>query len=246
MALRTDVAQTYRTRELIEELLADPRELGPDYAPIHSLVDGGLVGYKATGRGAAGTALADTLSLLDGARSLGLVERLDWAFRALAVQDLLAFPELELHLTPEPETFATVCPPRLAAVMSRARQELQMAAEVHPEAFKPGVALEAGIAEIRDWGWRVVLADVADHPAVLDRAAEIRPDVVQIDLGLAGRGDSDEHHGVRRLRELATEVGATVMALGIDTPSAAERARALGATLGRGGIFGLPGPLPNA
>jgi EAL domain-containing protein (putative c-di-GMP-specific phosphodiesterase class I) len=130
--------------------------------------------------------------------------------------------------------------------MSRARRELRMAAEVHAEAFEPGVALAAGIDEIREWGWRVVLSDVADHPAVLDRAAEIRPDVVQIDLRLSGRADSDEHHGVRRLRDLAAGVGAAIMALGVDTPSALEHAGALGATLARGAMFGVPGPLPGA
>src|ERR1700735_3390562 len=98
MSLGHDVAETRRTRELIEHLLHEPRRLGPDYAPIHSLPDGALVGYKATGRGAQGTDIADTLSLLDGARSLGLVERLDWAFRALAIEDMLSRPHLALHL----------------------------------------------------------------------------------------------------------------------------------------------------
>jgi EAL domain-containing protein (putative c-di-GMP-specific phosphodiesterase class I) len=245
MPLRTDVAQTYRTRELIEELIADPRQLGPDYAPIHSLETGALVGYKATGRGAPGTDVADTLSLLDGARSLGLVERLDWAFRALAVEDLLPTPDVELHLTPEPETFGTPCPPRFAALMHRAQAELTMAAEVHAEAFGPDVRLDAGIAEIREWGWRVVLADVADDPQALDRAGSISPDVVQIDLRLPGRAESDEHHGVRRLLDLVEQCGATLMAVGVDDPSAKDRADALGAQFVRGDLFGVPGPIPS-
>jgi EAL domain-containing protein (putative c-di-GMP-specific phosphodiesterase class I) len=244
VALSTDVAQTYRTRELIEELLADPRQLGPDYAPIHSLADGKLVGYKATGRGAVGTALADTLSLLDGARSLGLVERLDWAFRALAVEDLLPLNGLELHLTPEPETFGTPCPPRLAGVLGRARRDLAMAAEVHAEAFEPGVNLEAGLTEVKEWGWKVVLADMVEHPELHARAAEIRPDVVQIDLRCPSREVSDEDHGVRQACELATRTGAMVMALGVDTPSLRERAIALGAAFARGDLYGVPGPLP--
>ena len=96
MQLCDELERTYRTRELIDALLGDPRQLGPDYQPIHSLTDGSLLGYKATGRGAPGTELESTLTLLDGARSLGLVERLDWAFRALAVEDMLVRPELAL------------------------------------------------------------------------------------------------------------------------------------------------------
>jgi EAL domain-containing protein (putative c-di-GMP-specific phosphodiesterase class I) len=245
MALSTDLQDTYRTRELMEGLLADPRQLGPDYQPIHTLADGTLIGYKATGRGAPGTDLADTLTLLDGARSLGFVERIDWAFRALAFEDMLDRLSLELHLTPEPETFGRPCAPRFAGLMARAHRELRIAAEFHEEAFAPGVELDRGIAEIRDWGWKVVLADVADFPEALAGASTIAPDVVQINLRLAGRRDSDEHHGVRRLREIAETNGAAIMALGIDTPSALDAAAGLGASFGRGDMIGHPGPLPG-
>lgn len=245
MSLGPDVAQTRHTREQIEHLLHEPRRLGPDYAPVYSLPDATLVGYKATGRGAEGTELADTLSLLNGARSLGLVERLDWAFRALAVEDMLARPQLELHLTPEPETFLTPCPPRLAATISRGNRELRIAAEVHEDAFAAGIEVVKGVEEIRSWGWRIVLADIADDAQALARASEIRPDVVQFDLRRAGRTDSDEHHGVRRLRAIAAESGASIMAIGVDSPSARERAASIGASLARGGDFGFAGPLPD-
>lgn len=246
MALPTDVAQTYRTRDLIEALIADPRQLGPDYQPIHSLANNSLVGFKATGRGAEGTDLADTLSLLDGARSLGLVERLDWAFRALAVEDLLPMPHYELHLTPEPETFGTLCPPRFAGVMSRGRAGLRVAAEIHPESFEPGVALHAGIAEIREAGQKVIVTGLVASPELVARAAEIRPDVVQIDLRHAVGAVSDEDHRVRQACDLAHEVGAAVMAIGVDTPTLREHALALGATLARGDLYGVPGPLPSS
>jgi EAL domain-containing protein (putative c-di-GMP-specific phosphodiesterase class I) len=107
MPLSTEVERTHRTRDLVEQLINDPRRLGPDYEPIVALADQSLVAVKSTGRGTPGTDLADTLALLDGARSLGLVERLDWAFRALAFDDMAARPDLELHITPEPETFGT-------------------------------------------------------------------------------------------------------------------------------------------
>jgi EAL domain-containing protein (putative c-di-GMP-specific phosphodiesterase class I) len=245
MPLGVDLEHTYRTRELMESLLADPRQLGPDYQPIHSLPEGILIGYKATGRGAAGTELADTLSLLDGARSLGFVERIDWAFRALAVEDMLQRPSLELHLTPEPETFGTPCAPRFAGLMGRANRELTVAAELHDEAFAAGVELDAGLSEIRAWGWKVVVADIADDEDALRRVAQIGPDLVQIDLRLAGRAEGDEHHGVQRLLALAEDCGAQIMALGVDTPSLLQAAVELNASTARGNVFGHPGPLPG-
>ena len=246
MSLGPDVAQTRRIREQIESLLREPRRLGPDFAPIHSLSDGALVGYKATGRGAEGTAVGDTLSLLAGARSLGLVERLDWAFRALAIENMLSRPALELHVTPEPETYLTPCPPRLAGAISRGNRDLRIAAEIHEDAFAPGISLAAGVAEIRSWGWKIVLADVADDDRALSGAAAIKPDVVQIDLRRAGRADSDEHHGVQRLHAIAEQSGAAIMAVGVDSPNARERAASVGATLARGDDFGFPGALPEA
>jgi EAL domain-containing protein (putative c-di-GMP-specific phosphodiesterase class I) len=246
MQLGAELERTYRTREQIEALLADPRQLGPDYQPIHRFSDGALVAYKATGRGAPGTELADTLSLLDGARSLGLVERIDWAFRALAVEDMLAHPDLELHLTPEPETYGALCPPRFAGIMGRANRELSIAAELHAEAFADDVDLDTGLSDIRTWGWKVVLADIADDDTALARARSVRPDIVQIDLRLPGRRDCDEHHGVQGLLALAAECGAAVMALGVDTLSARDAAATLGASVGRGALFGLPGTLSQA
>jgi hypothetical protein len=94
------------------------------------------MGWKATGRGLAGTELVDTLSLLAGAASLGLVERLDWAFRCLAFDRAIdAAIGVPLHITPEPDTFVSACPPRLAVSFGRGRRALSVAAELHEDAF---------------------------------------------------------------------------------------------------------------
>lgn len=246
MSLTADVARTFRTRELIEDLLADPRQLGPDYQPIRRLDDRAVVGYKATGRGRPGTELADTLALLEQAQALGLVERLDWAFRALAFDDFAGRPNLELHLTPEPETFGTLCPPRLAAAFCRAKRELTVGAEIHAAVFADPSLVRRGAAELREWGWLVVAADVADDSAALEQLAQLRPDVVQVDLSLPGRTPDPTHSGVRRLLAIAAESGARLMALGVDSAGAVTTARAIGCVVGRGQALGEPGPLPAA
>jgi hypothetical protein len=121
-----ELDRTRRTRSLVEELIADPGRLGPDLQPVRR-VDatgpGEVVAWKATGRGQPGTELADTLALLAGAASLGLVERLDWAFRVLVLDTVVAAGLTEpVHLTPEPETFGGACPPRLAVAFGRGRR----------------------------------------------------------------------------------------------------------------------------
>jgi EAL domain-containing protein (putative c-di-GMP-specific phosphodiesterase class I) len=246
MPLSADVKLVHRTRELVERLINDPRQLGPEYQPIVRLDDNSVVGVKSTGRGSPGTDLADTLSLLDGARSLGLVERLDYAFRALTFEDLAGRTDVELHLTPEPETFGTVCPPRFFAAVGRGTRELRVAAELHADSFGPEVDLERGLQDIRGWGWRVVLADVADDPAAVAAAARVRPDVVQVDLRLPGRSPGALLPGVRSLLALAAGGKAQVMALGVDSEGARAAAVELGADLARGALFGRPGTLADA
>ena len=245
MTLSAELQHAHRVRGLIDELLGDPRQLGPDYQPIVRLADGLVVAYKATGRGRPGTELADTLSLLAQAQSLGLVERIDWAFRALAFEDCLTAGDLELHLTPEPETFATLCPPRHAALFARARRDLRVAAEVHADAFADAARLQRGLDEIRGWGWRVVLADLADEAAGATAIASVSPDIVQVDLSSPGRCAVAPSAAVEAWVDAARGAGAELMALGVDSPAARATATALGATTARGALLGSPGPLPR-
>ena len=240
-----ELDRTRRTRALVEELIADPGRLGPDLQPVRRLDatgPGAVVAWKATGRGQPGTELADTLALLAGAASLGLVERLDWAFRVLVLDTVLAAGLAEpVHLTPEPETFGGACPPRLAVAFGRGRRAVPVAAEVHADAFADAHRLTVALEEYRGWGWQVVLADVGDEllasPATEALARRLSPDVVQVDLGRPGRSDSA---AASRLLALAAEVGAEVMAVGVDTSARLTEAMSLGATLARGLVLGAP------
>ena len=241
-SLVTALDRTRRTRALVEELINDPAQLGPDFQPVRRLTDNAVVGWKATGRGRPGTELADTLALLGEAASLGLVERLDWAFRALVFdRAVLAGVGETVHLTPEPQTYLSACPPRLADSVARGRRELAVAAEVHDDGLADLRLLEQAVAEMRGWGWQIVLADVADERDALHAVHLVRPDVVQIDLSRTGRPATA---AVAAFLEAGLSVGAEVMALGIDSVRQRTEAMALGATVGRGLLLGTPGPLP--
>ena len=241
-SLVTALDRTRRTRALVEELINDPAQLGPDFQPVRRLTDDAVVGWKATGRGRPGTELADTLALLGEAASLGLVERLDWAFRALVFdRAVLACVRETVHLTPEPQTSRSACPPRLAVSVGRGRRELAVAAEVHDDGLADLRLLGQAVAEMRGWGWQIVLADVADERDALRAVDLVRPDVVQVDLSRAGRPGSA---AVATFLEAGLSVGAEVMALGVDSAGQRAEAMALGATVGRGLLLGTPGPLP--
>ncbi len=229
-------------RVLLEALIDDPSRLGPDFQPITRLSDGSLLGLKATGRGQTGTHLDSTRSLLASAQAGGLIERLDWAFRCLAFDVALdRGVTAEIHVTPEPETFGSLCPPRLATSFGRGRRSLKVAAEVHDDGFThPG--LDAAVAEWRAWGWTVVAADLAHRydSSLLERLERLRPDVVQVDLAKPGR-ESDP--GVTAILGWAAGAGVAIHALAVDTEVRRQQALSLGAVAGRGRLLGAPGPL---
>jgi EAL domain-containing protein (putative c-di-GMP-specific phosphodiesterase class I) len=250
-ALSADLDRTRRTRAQVETLIAEPALLGPDFTPIRRLDAAApglapLLGWKATGRGGPGSDIADTLTLLEQAAALGLVERLDWAFRAhtfdIAVDAAISG---ELHLTPEPETFGSPCPPRLAVSVLRGRRALSVCAELHADAFSDERRLLPAAEEMQSWGWQLVYADLlgsSAHAAAVRLAPLLRPAYVQIDLSVAGRASDP---GVAGWARLAEEVGAQVMALGVDNSPAVETAVRLGATYGRGSVVGRPVSTPR-
>ncbi|HUR15484.1 MAG TPA: EAL domain-containing protein [Mycobacteriales bacterium] len=241
MNLLDSTEKSRRDRGVIEALIEDPSRLGPDYQPIRDLADGTVLGFKATGRGQSGTDLDNTLALLQSAQSSGLVERLDWAFRCLAFDQCVdTGVRVEVHLTPEPETFGSPCPPRLATSFGRGRRELHVAAEVHDYGLTHP-RLDSAVAEWRAWGWRVVLADVSHvlDASLLHRLDALRPDVVQVDVSKPSAGGSQ----VRQLLDWAATHGAHVHATGVDLEARKALAVDLGAVAGRGRLLGAPGPL---
>jgi EAL domain-containing protein (putative c-di-GMP-specific phosphodiesterase class I) len=247
MSLTNDLERARRDRALLDELIADPRRLGPDFQPIRRLSDDAVIAYKATGRGQAGTELADTLSLLEAAQGVGVVERLDWAFRCLAFDVALdAGVDAEIHLTPEPETYGSACPPRLAVSFGRGKRSLRVGAELHTQAFDDSVAMRRAVDEWREYGWKVVVADVADREDAIGLIPVLRPDYVQVDLALPGRTAGGTAGSVRRLIAAARDAGAEVMATHCDVPSRRAEAAELGATCARGLALGAPGPLPRS
>lgn len=244
MSLVSSVEKLRNDRLLIEALIDRPEQLGPDFQPVRRLADDELVGYKATGRGQAGTQLSTTLALLESAQGLGLVERLDWAFRCLAFDTFIERGvDVEMWITPEPETYDSACPPRLATSWGRGRRSVRVAAEVPAHAFAEPESLQRGIAEFRGWGWRVVADDVADVPGGVALLDVVRPDVVKLDLDKPGRHPADLSPDVRGMLDACRHLGADVIALGVDSEPRRTVARELGATLGRGRLLGAPGPL---
>ena len=242
MDLTADLERARATRVAIEELIADPSLLGPDFQPVRRLADNALVAQKATGRGKPGTEVGDTLSLLEGANSLGLAERLDWAWRChtfdVAVESGMT---VELHLTPEPATYGILCPPRLAVSFGRGRRELKVVAELHEDAFADVALLRRAVEEMRGWGWGLAVDDLSSDQDVIAALSWLRPEYLQVNVAEPGHAASS---ATTAWLEAGRAVGATVMALGIDGARQRADAELIGAECGRGSLFGAAAPEP--
>jgi EAL domain-containing protein (putative c-di-GMP-specific phosphodiesterase class I) len=118
-------------------------------------------------------------------------------------------------------------------------------AELHADSFADIRRLLAATEEMRGWGWHLVLSDLSGTTAEQDALRllpSLRPAYVQIDLD---RPDRPSDASAAEWRDAALDVGAALMALGVDSGARLETAIDLGATYGRGSLLGRPVALPS-
>lgn len=255
-SLSDDLSDARRTREQFEELLTNPARIGPDYEAIRDLRDDSLVGVKASARGWAGTEFSDRAGMARVGRALGLIERVDWTYICRSFDVALAAAiTVPVHISPEPETSGTICPPRLAVSFSRGKRDLDVVMEMRLDLFEDEGgqgdqggqgALRRAVDEYRSWGWRIAIPDYADEPHHMATLRAVRPEIVYVDMARPGRTAGNPSRAVQELLATAETFGSEVLAMGVDSAKQRADAFELGARAGRGLIFGAPGPLPSA
>ncbi len=103
------------------------------------------------------------------------------------------------------------------------------------------------VERVREMGIGIALDDVGADRRSLALMPFLRPDVVKLDLRLVQdrppKQVAEVHNAVSAHAE---RTGALVVAEGIETEEHLERARAMGASVGQGWLFGRPGPLPDS
>jgi EAL domain-containing protein (putative c-di-GMP-specific phosphodiesterase class I) len=219
------------------------------YQPIVDLDAGDVVAFEALARGPEGSPLERPDVLFDAARRTGRLVELDWACRSAAVRGAMEAgfgPPLTLFVNVEPETLGTAPPAAGAAHLDRAQHELALVVECTERAITGRPAeLLATLAAVRRRGWAVAVDDVGADPGSLALMPFLRPDI-KLDLRLVQqRPSSSIAEIVSAVNAEAERSGACVLAEGIETEAHAATARAMGATLGQGWLFGRPGPLPD-
>ena len=244
MSSLTSSLDQMRTDRALLDRMIEEQSLGSEFQPVVDLASGSVVGYKAIARGPAGSIVERPSGLLTHALASGLVDRLDWMFRCAAF-DAFAAAAMPagraLFVLPEPETYGSPCPPRLAPSFGRARRSLSVVVDVAPRAFDDPRRLLDMAAEVRGYGWKVAVEDCADQPGALAVLPELAPEIVKVDLALPGR--VTQSGAVAALLAYAEGAFATILAESVDSPDRRTAALSMGAELARGRLFGSPGPL---
>jgi hypothetical protein len=102
------------------------------------------------------------------------------------------------------------------------------------------------VQEARERGWGIALDDIGADTRSLALMPLLRPDVIKLDMRLIQEEPTAEIAAIAgAVGAQAERTGATVLAEGIETEEHAHHARALGATLGQGYLFGRPSTKPD-
>jgi diguanylate cyclase (GGDEF)-like protein/PAS domain S-box-containing protein len=233
----------------IEEIVAEGA-VRSVFQPIVHLDSGRVVAYEALARGPQGPLERPDL-LFAAARAAGCLAELDEACRAAAFrgaveQGLLA--PLTVFVNVEPEVLDTAPLDDLLRIAESAPGELRVVVEITERALatRPAELLRT-VERVRELGWAVALDDVGADSMSLAFMPLLRPDVVKLDLRLVQeRPGPDIAEIMNAVNAYAERSGALVLAEGIETDAHLRMAKALGATLGQGWLFGRPGTGPAA
>jgi diguanylate cyclase (GGDEF)-like protein/PAS domain S-box-containing protein len=218
------------------------------FQPILHLDSGRVAAFEALARGPEGP-LHSPFALFGAAREAGLLAELDEACRAAAFRgavehDLVA--PLGLFVNVEPEVLDSAPLDDLLAIAESAPARLRVVVEITERALalRPAELLRT-VQRVRDLGWGVALDDVGAETASLAFMPLLRPDVVKLDLRLTqDRPGPEVAEIMNAVNAYAERTGALILAEGIETERHLAAARALGATLGQGWLFGRPVPRP--
>ncbi|WP_412750694.1 EAL domain-containing protein [Krasilnikovia sp. M28-CT-15] len=102
--------------------------------------------------------------------------------------------------------------------------------------------------ELRAAGVLIAVDDAGAGFASLSHILQLRPDIIKLDITLTRGIDTDPVRGAlaRSLVSFADDIGAMLIAEGIETFAEHEKLRGLGVRLGQGFYMASPGPLPTA
>lgn len=214
------------------------------FQPIADLETGAVVGVEALARFPSAAAHAPQV-WFQQAWAVGLGPDLELAALQAAFEGAEPLPShlfLAVNLSPqaitEPEVLAVVC--------GETRRPLQVEITEHVQ-VSDYQALRRALLAVRESGCRIAVDDVGAGYASMRHILELAPDVIKYDVSFNRNIDQDAGRQalVAALARFAAEMGADLVAEGIETPSELETLRELGVRHGQGFVLRRPAPVAH-
>jgi EAL domain-containing protein (putative c-di-GMP-specific phosphodiesterase class I) len=247
-SLAVELARRGVTAEI--GLLAEA-ELWSVYQPIVALADRSVVAHEALLRGLVDGREVGGGDLFFVAESAGWLPRLDAIGRESAISGAASWlGDADLFVNSDP---AAVHRPQVSlAGTEEALHDAGIdAGRLVVEVGEVSAVTDRGhlvsvLEHYRSLGWRVALDDVAAGWSSRSLLATVRPDVVKLGKALVqALPDDGARTMVRSVVELAHDLGALVVAEGVESEQVADEVARLGADLGQGWFFGRPVTPPS-
>ncbi|SFE93199.1 EAL domain, c-di-GMP-specific phosphodiesterase class I (or its enzymatically inactive variant) [Blastococcus tunisiensis] len=211
--------------------------------PIVDLSDGRAVGYEALSRFVDGDGSPRRPDeVFAKAAALGLLLYLEQAAARSALSLLPQLPGdtyLSINLSPA----ALLDPVTQDLLRSCAPGRLVVEVTEHEE-VGDYPAIRQAIADLRARGLRLAIDDTGAGFASLQHLTQLTPDIIKLDVAFVRDVQADPacRAVARAIAGYAAEVGATLVAEGIELPEQATTLRGLGASYGQGYHFSRPQP----
>jgi EAL domain-containing protein (putative c-di-GMP-specific phosphodiesterase class I) len=239
------LADEQRTRQArIERLLTDDT-LTMVFQPIVNLATGEMVGMESLARFDTEPRRGPDVWFAEAA-AVGLGAQLELAAIRAAVRELPHLPDgtyLSVNVSP-PVAQSLLLPDTLPVGVAE-RLVLEITEHTSVGDYP---SLVGALAPLRASGIRLAVDDAGAGYASLRHILRLEPEIIKLDIDLTRDVDSDP---VRRalaqaLVTFAADIGATVVAEGIETEAELRTLRDIGVTCGQGYHLGRPAPLAAA
>jgi EAL domain-containing protein (putative c-di-GMP-specific phosphodiesterase class I)/CheY-like chemotaxis protein len=238
---RRVAAERAQRRSRIEQLLRDGR-LTMVFQPIANLASRETVGVEALARFDAEPRRPPNEWFADAA-DVGLGAELELAAVNIALSHLSRLPApqyIAVNVSPD-----IVVLPQLHHALGQVPGDRVVVEVTEHNRVEQYAELCRAVNCLHDHGTRVAVDDAGAGYAGLKHLLEMRPDVIKLDLDLTRRIDVDPARRAlaRSLVAFAEEIGAVMVAEGIETADELATVHQLGVPLGQGYHLAVPGPL---
>jgi len=166
------------------------------------------------------------------------------ATRALANLDRMSdVSSLSVNVSP-----ATILSGRLDRIIDSVAADRVILEITEHDRVDDYSAMTHALVALRNRGVRLAIDDAGAGYASLRHILELSPDLIKLDVSIT-RGlfeNAGNRALVSGLRDFGREIGAILVAEGIETAAELAAARDLGVALGQGFFLGMPEPIETA